>query len=131
MNVSNTAEAVIVNIWDDFYADEHLPIGKIQETYGYIDDDVSIKNQKVYLAMILQYIKENLNTDDIKITLQLYDPKKAYPKLVGMGLEGLLTRQWRILLKGISHKRLDEWMKTLGNTQITINNLLFSIISES
>jgi hypothetical protein len=28
------------NVWDDYYDDGHVPEGEIQETYGYVEDDV-------------------------------------------------------------------------------------------
>ena len=111
MNTKHMNKIIPINIWDDFFDDGFVPIGETQETYAYIEDDTPLETQKLYLNMFLQYMKENLNVDKVDMSLVMYEPRKKYPNLVGTENENLLINRCQIIIKGITHSVLHEWMK--------------------
>lgn len=122
-----------INIWDDFYDDGYVPEGEKLETYIYVDDsDLPQEKRKEYLEVFLEYINKNLNTDGIKMWMELYESRKKYPNLVGNpDAEKMFFDRWEIRLEGLTHQRLDEWMKILEDVKIVVDDLPFSIYSES
>lgn len=126
-------EHIPINIWDDFYEDDYVPEGAKQETYIYVEDsEIPLEKRKEYLEKFLDYINNNLNTENIKVWLELFESRKKYPNLVGNpDAEKLFFDRWEIKVEGLSHKRLNEWMETLGQTSIEVDGILFDIYSES
>lgn len=122
-----------INIWDDFHEDGYVPEGKKLETFIYVEDStISREKQKQYLFVLIEYIIENLNTDGVKIWLELYESRKKYPNLVGNPeVEKMLYDRWEIRVEGLTHQRLDEWLGILENVEIKVDNIPFCIYSES
>lgn len=130
--MKNTEHIPII-IWDDFYEDEYVPEGTKQETYIYVEDsEIPLEKRKEYLEKFLDYINNNLNTENIKIWLELFESRKKYPNLVcNPDAEKLFFDRWEIKVEGLSHKRLNEWMEKLEQTSIEVDGIPFSIYSES
>jgi hypothetical protein len=125
-------EYIPINIWDDFYDDGHVPEGKKLETYIYVEDsDIPQEKRKECLETLLDYINKNLNTNGIKLWMELYESRKKYPNLIGTEHECMFFDRWEIKLEGLTHERLCEWMKVLENVDIKIDGIPFHIYSES
>ena len=121
-------EYIPINIWDDFYDDGYVPEGEKLETYIYIaDSDMSQEKRKECLDTLLDYINKNLNTNGIKLWMELYE----YPNLIGTEHERMFFDIWEIKLEGLTHERLHEWMKVLENVDIKVDGIPFHIYSES
>jgi len=122
-----------INIWDDFYDDGYAPEGEKLETYIYVEDtDIPQENCKKYLEILLEYINKNLNTDGVKLWLELYESRKKYPNLVGNpDAEKMFFDRWEIKVEGLTHRRLDAWMKVLENVHIESDGVPFYIYSSS
>lgn len=122
-----------INIWDDFYDDGYVPEGEKSETYIYVEDsNIPQEKRKEYLEVFLDYINKNLNTDGIKLWMELYESRKKYPNLVGNPeAEKMFFDRWEIRLECITHERLDEWMPILKNVDIKVDGIPFRIYSES
>jgi len=121
----DSKKIIPINIWDDFYDDGFVPEGEKLETYIYVEDaSVSNNKRKEYLEILLQYINKNLNTDGIKIWLELFEGKKKYPNIVDTENEYMLFDRWEIKLEGLTHKRLDEWMDKFKNIELTVDNIV-------
>lgn len=128
----NKIERIPINIWDDFYEDGDVPEGEKLETYIYVEDcDMPLEKRKEYLEVLLDYINKNLNTNGIKLWIELFESRKKYPSLIGTENEWMLFDRWEIKLEGLTHERLDEWMTILKNVDIKVDNLPFYIYSES
>jgi len=122
-----------INIWDDFYDDGYAPEGEKLETYIYVEDtDILQEKTKEYLEILLEYINKNLNTDGVKLWLELYESRKKYPNLVGNpDAEKMFFDRWEIKVEGLTHRRLDAWMKVLENVHIESDGVPFYIYSSS
>lgn len=121
-----------INIWDDFYGDGNVPKGEKLETYIYVtDNDIPQEKEKECLEILLDYINKNLNTNGIKLWMELYGSRKRYPSLIGTEYERMFFDRWEIRLEGLTHKRLDEWMKVLKTVDIKVDGIPFHIYSES
>ncbi len=126
-------EYIPINIWDDFYDDGYVPEGEKLETYIYVENtDIPQEKRKEYLEVLLDYINKNLNTDGIKLWMELYESRKKYPNLVGNpDAERFFFDRWEIKVEGLTHKRLDEWMRILENIDINVDGIPFYIYSSS
>lgn len=124
-----------INIWDDFYDDGYVPEGEKLETYIYVEDSsVSHEKIKQCLELLLDYINQNLNTEGLKLWMEFYEPKKKYPNLIGNSEAEKIFfsgNRWEIKLEGLTHKRLDEWMKSLENANLLVDDIPLLIYSES
>lgn len=126
-------EYIPINIWDDFYDDGHIPEGEKLETYIYVEDsDIPHEKRKQYLEVLLDFINKNMDTSGIKLRMELYESRKKYPNLVGNPeSEKMFFDRWEIKLEGLTHKRLDEWMRKFKNANISADGIPFHIYSES
>lgn len=125
-------ECIPINIWDDFYDDDYMPEGKKLETYIYVENtDIPQEKRKEYLEVLLNYINKNLNTNKIKLWMELYESRKKHQNLIGTEYECMLFERWEIKLEGLTHERLYEWMKVLKNVDIKVDGIPFHIYSES
>lgn len=125
-------EYIPINIWNDFYDDGYVPEGEKLETYIYVEDsDIPQEKRKEYLQVLLEYINKNLNSNGIKLWMELYESRKKYPNLIGTEYEHMFFDRWEIKLEGLTHERLHEWMKVLENVDIKVDDIPFHIYSES
>jgi len=125
-----------INIWDDFYDEGYVPEGEKLETYIYVEDSsVSHEKRKQCLELLLDYINQNLNTEGLKLWMEFYESyesRKKYPNLVGNPeAEKMFFDRWEIKLEGLTHKRLHEWMKSLENANLLVDDIPLLIYSES
>jgi hypothetical protein len=96
------------------------------------DTDILQEKTKEYLEILLEYINKNLNTDGVKLWLELYESRKKYPNLVGNpDAEKMFFDRWEIKVEGLTHRRLDAWMKVLENVHIESDGVPFYIYSSS
>jgi len=119
-----------VNIWDDFYEDGYVPVGKIQETYAYVEDyDFNLADSIKYLSCLMNWIKENITyLDGVKMWMSFYDSKIKYPNTEA-GFPHFCRQEIRF--QYMTHKQLDRLVDDLNKANLTIDGLPFDIYSES
>ncbi len=123
---------ISVNIWDDFYDDEHVPDGEIQETYAYIEEDnLSYDTEKECLAILMKHVEKTALFPNENMELSFYDSAKVYPNLVGTEHEYCLYKRWQIQFKNITHSTLDSLVEKLNNADLHHNGIALGIYSES
>ncbi len=90
--------SIVINFWDDFYDDGHVPEGKVQETYAYVESPISLPS--TVRLMVLQAIKEHIETEYFTIVddgeLRLEDCGKYKGQT-----------NWRLTLSPITHEQLE------------------------
>jgi hypothetical protein len=127
------SDYIPINIWDDFYDDGCVPDGEKSQTYIYVEDGkMSHEDRKKCLDILLEYIHKNLNTDGIKIWMELYESRKKYPSLVGNPeAERMFFDRWEIRLENITHERVHEWLSQLEDSKLSFNDMEMFFYSES
>lgn len=126
------ANTINVNIWDDYYEDGYVPDGEKQETYIYIEDtSIPHDQRKKYLEYLMHYFKLQPGLNDLKMWMNWYDSKEKYPNLVGEEYESLHFQRWEIRVEDLTHKRRLELLDKLDKTDLTYDDKLFNIYSES
>lgn len=123
-----------INIWDDFWEDDYVPEGEIQETYAYVEDyDFPLDMTKHFLESVLEYMTDYLKIQDegIEAKMYFYDSWEKYPKLVGTDAECMLFKRWEIRFKHLTHKRLDKLVKELSESNFEFEETPFKFYSES
>lgn len=127
---------ICLNINDDFYEKEHLPIGEVQEAYLHIDIDIE---DLITQKEILSYVLEHMNTyklitkfESVSFDLRLYDGFLKYPKLVGTENESMLFRRYEIGIKNMSHVYMEKLITYLNNsdTDMCFKGSLFETYSD-
>jgi hypothetical protein len=127
-------ERIPVNFWDDFWEDDYVPEGEIQETYAYVeDDDIPIEQRKGYLEELMKFMLAQLKEEleGIEVELFFYDSHEKYPDLVGTEHEWCLFKRWEIRLKHITHERLNKVVDKLQNINLKYGGVPYYIYSES
>ena len=97
------------NIWDDYYDDGHVPQGKTQSTYGYIESELDLDEQEKILEVILHYLKD---LDSLKNV----DVRKN-----GTDIE----------FENLTHSKREELLNLLGNSNLMFEDKSISFYSES
>lgn len=97
------------NIWDDYYDDGYVPIGEIQETYGFVEEYDRFSEEE----------KENI----IKV---IYD----YIVSLGMDFEVELSGT-NIDFKHMTHKQRERLLKILDESGLRYNGINIDFYSES
>lgn len=121
-----------INIWDDFYDDNFVPAGKIQDTFIYVDElDMSETDKTEYLEFLFNYIKYNMNTDGIKIWMGYYDSKILYPNINVVEHPNFHFTRPEIRLENLTHKRLDEWIQHFNDKNVLYKGNKLHVYSES
>lgn len=125
-------KAIQINIWDDYYDDGHIPEGKKQETYIYVEEGgFSHDQQKKYLEQLLNYMIEKLNLDGVKMWIFFYVSKDKYPNLVGTEHEWCFFDRWEIRVENLTHERRELLVEELENAHLYNDVFPFEIYSES
>jgi hypothetical protein len=128
----NNSDNIPINFWDDFYDDDFVPEGKIQETYAYIEErNYPLEKQKDCLYLLLSYINENIKLEGVKIWIEFYDSKKEYPDLIGTENEWCLFERLEIKIENITHVQLEYLIEELNSVTLMFDNLQLNIYSES
>lgn len=121
-----------INIWDDYYDDDHVPEGEKQETYIYVEnDDLSHDKHKECLQYLLDWMIVNLKLDGVKMWMFFYVSKDKYPKLVGTEHEWCLFDRWEIRVENLTHERREELVEELEKSNLHNDVIPFEIYSES
>lgn len=118
---------VPVNIWDDYYDDGYVPEGEKQETHIKIDVEeglIPLGHQKKMLIILLDYMKHNLELNDVIFKLHLRDTTKIYPTLP----KSMHSINWDIRVTGLTHKRREKLIEELKVSEISN---LYEFYSES
>lgn len=60
------------NIWDDYWDDGYVPKGKVQETYGYIEEYNTLTDEDKFpiVKLIYEYIMKELDMNGVKVELK-------------------------------------------------------------
>lgn len=119
-----------INIWDDFYEDDYVPAGEIQETYVYVEDDITLNEKKDILEFLMTYIQNNILLDNVIYHMNFFDSKIKYPN-IPEEYKSLQFERWEIKVVNITHKQLDILLKKLQNANLEYNNFKLNIYSES
>ena len=125
-----------INIWDDYYEDDHIPEGQKQETYIYVEDsNLPMEFRKECLEYLLPIIRQNVGPE-VRLFKKLYDSKLKYPKLTGEEHEHMHFARWEIRVENMTHKVRHELVKKLNSLNLSYNknfsyNIPFKIYSES
>lgn len=108
-----------VNIWDDYYEDGYVPDGEIQKTSIYIEeyDYLSSNKHKEYLEFLLNYIKENINIENVD-----------FNSLICKEGEDTI---YRIEVKHLTHTNRLYLLNKLREGNLEMDNLKFNFYSES
>ncbi len=134
-------QEININIWDDFYDDGHIPEGKKQKSYIYVehsDSDISEEKKKESLGILLKYINENLNVSGVKIWMERYDSRIKYPDINEKDSPLFMKEhpnfhfcRWEIKMEDLTHERLDEWMEKLEQASLSLDSIPLNIYSQS
>lgn len=128
----NNNNSIPVNIWDDYYEDGYVPVGKKQETYIYVEDDKLPHDiRKMYLGVLLRYINDNFKKNDVNFWLHFYDSAEKYPQLVGTENEFCLFKRYEIRVENLTHANKDELLNILQQSKLKIGDKPFRFYSES
>jgi hypothetical protein len=124
--------SIPINIWDDFYEDNYIPVGEKQETFIYVEDKtLTSETQKACLELIFQFITKNLILEGVKIWMCFYRSKDEYPHLIGTEYEALLFERWQINMEGLTHKRLDKLIDELKQANFSFLGIPYHVYSQS
>lgn len=124
-------EKIFVNIWDDYHDDGYIPEGEIQETYAYVECELSDEKSKEVLEIIQSAINELYQTPPFEMELHYYDSSKKYPELVGTPHEHFLYKRWQIQFKHMTHQVRENLVDFLQKQKILFNDIPLTIYSES
>ena len=130
-------ESIPVNIWDDYLEEDEdgsVPEGEKQETNIYIEADITElaeEKSKEYLEYLLNYMKENLNLDGVKMEMFFYVGRDKYPNLVGTEYENCLFDRWEIKVENLTHERRYKLVEELEEANLYVEGIPFEIYSES
>lgn len=138
----NDLEIININIWDDFYDDGHVPEGKKQESFMYVEERevcMSHDKQRECLAVVYKYIYENLNVvGGVKMWLEYYDSRKIYPHINEEDNPVFMKKhpnfhfsRWEIKIENLTHEMLEDWLEHLDNTNICFEGIPLNIYSQS
>lgn len=106
-----------INIWDDYYDDEHVPEGEKQETYVYIEEnDCLAKTEKEeILTQLLSYIEKNIKLNGVKFSLKWETDMDRH----------------EISIENITHVQREELVEILQKANLFYHDIPFEIYSES
>lgn len=120
-------EKISVNIWDDYHDDGYVPEGETQDTYAYVECELSDEDCKNVLQLLKEQIAE-ISTCGLE--LEYYDSAKVYPNLVGTEYEYSLYKRWQLEIKNLTHEEREKIVEALQN-KLQYQNRLIKVYSES
>ncbi len=98
------------NIWDDFWDDECVPQGEIQETHGYVEEyDVLDDTQKAAVANLIYRRLQVMNLPGVEMSL----------------LDDEIT------FKHLTHVRLERLIEELNAAELSYEGVSIRVYSES
>lgn len=114
-----------INIWDDFYEDDYVPKGKIQETYMYVEDSEFTHDEcKDCLLQVFRFL-ETLDLPGVEMKMFFYDSRTIYPNLD----EIYQIERWKITFKHLTHKRLDKLLIELQEKEFRYEKMAYEFYS--
>lgn len=123
---------ISINIWDDYYDDGYIPEGEIQETYAYAECKISDQKAKEALELVQSSINQIYdNQPPFEMDLYYYESAKKYPNLVGTEHEHFLYNRWQLGFKHMNHEVREALVKSLEKQNLSLDEIPFSIYSES
>jgi len=75
MKTLEELEKISINIWDDFYDDDYVPKGKIQETFIYVEENISLVDKDDIMMYIYPFLTEFFKHSVTKVK---YDGNKIW-----------------------------------------------------
>lgn len=75
MKTLEELEKIPINIWDDFYGDEDIPKGKIQETFIFFEENISLVDKDDVMMYIYPFVLEFFKHSVTKVK---YDGNKIW-----------------------------------------------------
>jgi len=131
-------ETIPVNIRDDFYDDDFVPEGKIQETYAYVEeyDEISEDEKSGILKLIEEYISKNVELEGVEIKTIFHDTKDDYDeetvkKCTEVFGENFFFKRWEITFKHLTHEKLAFLLEKLENSGLEFGGKKIDFYSES
>ena len=68
---------ISINLWSDYFDDDDVPEGDVQETYMYVEDsDIQIEDAKRYLEYLLDHLNVNVDLGGSTMVLRDFDTKE-------------------------------------------------------
>lgn len=127
------SETINVNIFDDYYGDDAVPAGEIQETYAYLEGtDLSDDDQRaVLLQLQLSCMELKKAGSSLECNLCWYDAAQRYPMLVGTEIEACLFKRWQLEMKNLPHSEREALVENLAGLALTYRERPLFIYSES
>lgn len=129
---------IVVNIWDDYWDDGHVPDGEQQRTHAAIEDDDPLNPERIALnRRRLVYLYEHLKNlpavADVNVS---YTPTTVYTHVFAPGRddEKRETKEYPdpcIWLVPLPHVLRVQVVKQLQALKLQFEGLPFTIISES
>jgi hypothetical protein len=125
-------ETIQVNIWDDYYDDDFVPAGEVQETYAYVEQDLDDEASQQVLALLKAQI-EALQPPGtpLRCDLVYYDSAVVYPNLVGTEHERLLYKRWQLNMQSLTHRERERLVDQLARTALMCGGARVVVYSES
>lgn len=105
---------ICINICDDYWDDDFVPDGKIQETYAYVESDLDDQSCKDILTIMAKKLSDlGYCADGVHINLVFYDSAEKFPNLVGTEHEYCLYKRWELRFKYLTHKKRERLVEQL------------------
>jgi len=106
---------ISINIWDDYYEDDDIPEGEIQETYAYIESNgLSLEQEKACLEQLSHHILEQkILPNSVEMTVSFYDAAIKYPRLLQTAPELCALKRWELRFKHLSHESREELVEKI------------------
>lgn len=121
-----------INIWDDYYDDGYVPDGEKQETYAYVECDLSHEDSKMVLELIKTEIEQlALPGWNLELSVEFYDSAKVYPNLVGTEHAYCLYKRWQLEIKNLTHENREYLVEELGKKKLSYSDMPIVVYSES
>lgn len=121
-------KVININIWDDYYEDGHVPEGKVQETFAYVESELSEDESKEALEFLMKHIQTKLKENsNIQLSIDLYDSKAAIESMDEM----FFFKRWQIFIKNMTHLQREDLVIDLASDKLFFNSKEIIVYSES
>jgi hypothetical protein len=126
------ADAISINIWDDYYSDGYVPEGAVQETYAYVECALSDADSREVLEL-LRVALDSVRAagSAFESCIKWHDSAELYPSLVGTESERHLYKRWQLELRGLPHKEREQLVERLAQLDLRYKGTPLDICSES
>ena len=92
-------------ITDDYHDDGYVPEGESQDTYAYVECELSDEDCK----NVLELLKEQISMlSTCGLELNYYDSAKVHPQFVGTENEIFLYKRWQLEIKNLTHEKRED-----------------------